>query len=378
MRILQLTRQFLPARGGMESVVEGLSVALQHSGHTVQVATLRLLFSSGAVAPAQSLEAGVPVRRMRHWGPRRYPVAPAALRAIRGYDLVHIHAIDFFVDYLSLLRRVHRIPLVVSTHGGFFHTQRARAFKEWYFKTVTRQSLGGVGAVVCVSQHDREVFAGIVPPERIRVIENGANLECFWSLKKNLEPGLVLGISRLAENKRIDKVLQAMAVLKTRYPQLRLEWAGADFGRLRTTLERRVVELGLEGRVHFHGAVGGEELRRLLQRAHLFVSASSYEGFGLSTIEAMSAATVVVVTAVGAHPDVVRNGVSGWLIDQDAIGLAPAMERVLSMPQEKLAEMGDAARAATKRFSWSHIAPRYEQLYREVLGAQKPSPAQLP
>jgi alpha-1,3-mannosyltransferase len=378
MRILQLTRQFLPAQGGTERVVEGLSVALQQSGHTVQVATLRLLFSTGALAPTESVEAGVPVRRMRHWGPRRYPVAPAALRAIRGYDLVHIHAIDFFVDYLSLLRRLHRIPLVVSTHGGFFHTQRARVFKEWYFKTVTRQSLGGVDAVVCVSQHDREMFAGIVPPERIRVIENGANIDRFWSLKKNLEPGLVLGISRLAENKRVDKVLQAMAALKPRYPQLRLEWVGADFGRLRPALERRVVELGLEGRVRFHGAVSGEELLRLFERAHLFVSASSYEGFGLSTIEAMSAATVVVVTAVGAHPDVVRNGVSGWLIDQDATGLAAAMERVLGMPQEKLAEMGDAARAATKRFSWSQIAPRYEQLYREVLGSAARTGVRLP
>jgi alpha-1,3-mannosyltransferase len=267
---------------------------------------------------------------------------------------------------------------VVSTHGGFFHTQRARVFKEWYFKTVTRQSLGGVDAVVCVSQHDREMFAGIVPPERIRVIENGANIDRFWSLKKNLEPGLVLGISRLAENKRVDKVLQAMAALKPRYPQLRLEWVGADFGRLRPALERRVVELGLEGRVRFHGTVSGEELLRLFERAHLFVSASSYEGFGLSTIEAMSAATVVVVTAVGAHPDVVRNGVSGWLIDQDATGLAAAMERVLGMPQEKLAEMGDAARAATKRFSWSQIAPRYEQLYREVLGSAARTGVRLP
>jgi alpha-1,3-mannosyltransferase len=222
------------------------------------------------------------------------------------------------------------------------------------------------------------MFAGIVPPERIRVIENGANLDRFWTLKKRVETGLVLGISRLAENKRVDKVLQAMAALKTRHPQLRLEWAGADFGRLRATLERRVVELGLEGRVRFHGAVGGEELQRLLQRAHLFVSASSYEGFGLSTIEAMSAATVVVVTAVGAHPDVVRNGVSGWLIDQDATGLAAAMERVLGMPQEKLAEMGDAARAATKRFSWSQIAPRYEQLYREVLSSGARTGVRLP
>jgi alpha-1,3-mannosyltransferase len=339
------------------------------------VATLRLLFSTGAMAPRESVEAGLAVRRMRHWGPRRYPVAPAALQAIRGYDLVHIHAIDFFVDYLSLLRLFHRIPLVVSTHGGFFHTQRARAFKEIYFKTVTRQSLGGVGAVVCVSQHDREMFGRIVSPQRLRLIENGANIDRFWSLKKRVEPGLILGIARLAENKRVEKVLEAMASLKHRYPRVRLEWVGADSDGLRAALERRVAELGLSGRVRFHGAVSGEELYRLLERAHLFVSASSYEGFGLSTIEAMSAATVVVVSAVGAHPDIVQDGVSGLLMDPDATGLAGQMDCVLSMPAEKLATIGDAARAATKRFSWSQIAPKYEQLYREVLATGRCSEA---
>ncbi|MGB8536470.1 MAG: glycosyltransferase family 4 protein [Acidobacteriaceae bacterium] len=375
MKILQLTRQFLPAEGGMESVVEGLSVALQQKGHTVQVATLRLLFSNGTMAPAESVEAGLTVRRMRHWGSRRYPVAPGVFTVIRGYDLVHIHAIDFFVDYLSLLRLVHRIPLVISTHGGFFHTRQSRVFKEMYFKTVTRRSLGGVGAVVCVSQHDRQMFSRIVPPQRIRVIENGANIDGLWSLKKTLQPGLVVGVARLAENKRVHKVLEAMALLKDRYPHLRLEWVGVDFSGLRASLERRVMELGLSGRVCFHGAISREELYGLLQRAHLFVSASAYEGFGLSTIEAMSAATVVVVTAVGVHPDVVQDGVSGFLVDQDASGLSAQMERALSLPGEELAAIGEQARAATKRFSWSRIVLEYEQLYREVLGAETYSAA---
>jgi alpha-1,3-mannosyltransferase len=370
MKILQLTRQFLPAQGGMESVVEGLSSALQRNGHTVQVVTLRLLFSTGAMAPVQSVEAGLPVRRMRHWGSRRYPVAPAAINVIRGYDLVHIHAIDFFVDYLSLLRMLHHVPLVVSTHGGFFHTDHARVLKELYFKTVTRRSLGGVRAVVCVSQHDRERFSRIVPPERIRVIENGANIDGLWSLKKRVEPGLIIGISRLAENKRVYKVLEAMALLKHRFPRLRLEWVGADFEGLRAPLERLVVELGLSGRVRFHGAASREDLQRLLERAHMFVSTSSYEGFGLSTIEAMSAATVVLVTAVGAHPDVIQDGVSGFLMDQDATGLPAHMERVLSLPTARLAEIGEAAQAATRRFSWSRIAPQYEQLYEQVLGQE--------
>jgi len=367
MKILQLTRQFLPAQGGTESVVHGLSEALQRNGHTVRVATLRLVFSTGAVAPAESVEAGLTVHRMRHWGPRRYPVAPAALQLIRGYDLVHIHAIDFFVDYLSLLRLLHRTPLVVSTHGGFFHTEWATALKKIYFKTVTRSSLAGVRAVVCVSRRDSEMFSRIVPPRRIRVIENGADIDRFWNLRKKIEPGLMLGISRLAENKRVYKVLEAMALLKYRHPQLRLEWVGADFESLRPGLERRVIELGLAGRVHFHGSASREELGRLLERANLFVSASSYEGFGLATIEAMSAATVVLVTAVGAHADVIRDGVSGFLMDQDASAFSAHMEHVLSLPSEKLAQIGEAAREATRRFSWMQVAPRYEQLYREVL-----------
>jgi glycosyltransferase involved in cell wall biosynthesis len=44
------------------------------------------------------------------------------------------------------------------------------------------------------------------------------------------------------------------------------------------------------------------------------------------------------------------------------------MERVLSLPLEKLAEIGGAAREATRRFSWMQIAPQYEQLYRQVIG----------
>ena len=78
----------------------------------------------------------------------------------------------------------------------------------------------------------------------------------------------------------MEKVLEAMALLKHRYPCMHLEWVGANYAGLRADLERRATELGLSGRVRFHGAVSDEELYRLLERAHLFVSASSYEGLG--------------------------------------------------------------------------------------------------
>ena len=368
MKILQLTRQFLPSEGGIESVVEGLSVALQRRGHTVEVATLRSIFATGESASATSIESGIAVRRMRHWGPRRYPVAPAVLRAIHGYDLIHIHAVDFFVDFLSSLRWFHGVPLVLSTHGGIFHTQWHSRFKEMYFKTVTRRSLEGVGAVVCVSRHDGKTFERIAPADRIHVVENGAAIDRFLRLRKQVDRGLILGISRLAENKRVGKVLEAMAPLRDRYPEMRLAWVGADVSGQRSALERHAVSLGLGGRVQFLGATTREDLARLLERAHLFVSASSYEGFGLSTIEAMSSATVPVVTPVGAHPEVIRHGISGFLTDADAATLSDNLSAVLAMTPEALRTMGAASRAETLRFSWDEIAPKYEQIYAEVLG----------
>jgi alpha-1,3-mannosyltransferase len=81
----------------------------------------------------------------------------------------------------------------------------------------------------------------------------------------------------------------------------------------------------------------------------------------------MSAATVPVVTAVGAHPDVIQHGVSGFLTDPDAAELSKYIEQTLSMSPERVATMGDQARAATRRFSWSEIVPHYEKLYAQVL-----------
>src|SRR5260370_11647587 len=91
-----------------------------------------------------------------------------------------------------------------------------------------------------------------------------------------------LGISRLAENKCVHKVLEAMAPLKDRYPQMRLEWVGVDYAGPQSSLERRGVEIGLCDRVRFHGVARRETLYSLVERAHLFVSASDYESFGVS------------------------------------------------------------------------------------------------
>ena len=329
MKILQITRQYLPSTGGLESAVEGLSQAVKAAGHEVRIVTLKKIFITGEVAPDESVVNGLKVSRLAHWGFRRYPIAPKVFNQINGSDLLHIHAVDFFVDFLSVSRLFHRRPIVLSTHGGFFHTQWLNWFKSAYFRTITRQSLKNVAAVICVSEHDYELFSTIVPKNKLHLVRNGVQLEGYSNVRKAISPGLLVGIGRLSSNKGIDRLIHAVKEVRKTHPEVRLVWVGPDEEDRMKGLQQLAQEIGVGDAVKFTGRVEVSEIESQLSRAQLFVSASAYEGYGLSTIEAMGSGTVPLVTRVGIHPQLIRNGENGFLVDSDIASLAEGLRMAL-------------------------------------------------
>src|SRR5262249_783751 len=119
MNIVHVVRQFYPAVGGFENVVLELASAQVAAGHKVLVVTLDRLFNANGVLPARDVVCGAEIVRISYFGSQRYPLAPSAINFIRNADIVHVHAIDFFFDYLAWTKPLHRKKLIVSTHGGF-------------------------------------------------------------------------------------------------------------------------------------------------------------------------------------------------------------------------------------------------------------------
>jgi alpha-1,3-mannosyltransferase len=367
MKVLQITRQYLPSTGGLESAVEGLSRAVQDAGHEVRIVTLRKIFGSSEALPAECVINGLNVSRIGHWGSRRYPIAPAVLSHVNGSDLLHVHAVDFFVDFLSFGRVLHRRPIVLSTHGGFFHTRWLKWFKSAYFRTVTRQSLKHVAAVICVSEHDYEIFSSIVPKEKLHLVRNGVVIESYANVKKTVTPGLLVGIGRVAQNKGIDRLIHAVAEVRKTHSNVQLVWAGPDQEGRTEELRNVAQQAGVGDSVKFTGRVEVQELERLLSHANLFVSGSSYEGYGLSTIEAMSSGTVPVVTRVGIHPQLISNGKTGFLVDSDSASLANGLRLALNLDPSALAAMGQQAQELSALCTWSRAVKAYLDIYHAVL-----------
>jgi glycosyltransferase involved in cell wall biosynthesis len=124
--------------------------------------------------------------------------------------------------------------------------------------------------------------------------------------------------------------------------------------------------LGLETRCEFLGA--RDDVPALLAQSHVFVLASNYEGFPISTLEGMRAGLPVVASDVGGVKEAIVEGESGFLFPKgDAEALRQKLRPLIQDPALRQ-RMGQAARLRyEERFSLEGMLTRVEEVYREVL-----------
>lgn len=373
MRILQVVRQYLPSTGGMETYVANLCRQLTDRGHQCDVATLDYIFKTKQQLPAYEEIDGINVIRLPSMGTARYFLAPRLLDLMPRYDLVHVHGVDFFIDLLGTFKGVHNTPVVLSTHGGFFHTSWLPSFKQAYFRTITRNSLKGVDRVIACSPQDAELFSQVT--DNISLVDNGIDYRMFADVDKKIEGESLIFVGRLSRNKRVDRLLDVFSRVREMKPAVTLKIIGPDWEGLQAGLEARAKQLGLGRSVTFTGVVPQEEMLAALAEARLFVSASEYEAFGLSTVEAMATGTVPVVSGIPAFADIIDNGETGFLADySDTETTAGILRSALDLDDGRLDAIGAAAKKTAAGYDWELIAEKIVSIYAEVTGGRNAAP----
>ncbi len=366
LHVCHVVRQFPPAIGGLEEAVSNLAAALATiPGIETSVVTLDRRFGDLATRlPAHGAHRGVPVRRIPFHGSTRYPIAPAVLRSLRGADIVHVHAIDFFFDFLALTRPLHRRPLVASTHGGFFHTAFASTFKRLYFNSITRVSAKRYARIFGSSENDSALFRRIAP-KRTVTIENGVDID-KWRGRAAVEqvPAMIC-IGRFSSNKAIPRLFTLLAALGEPW---RLIIAGQESDTTATDLRHAADGAGVGGRVEIVTDADDAAMTELIGRASYVVSASRYEGFGLSIVEGMSAGLTPLVSAIPPFERLIALTGRGVAIDFDDPGAAAG-----AVCAAHLAARDDYARerllniAAVERYGWPGVAAQFAEAYGEAL-----------
>jgi glycosyltransferase involved in cell wall biosynthesis len=217
-----------------------------------------------------------------------------------------------------------RIPWILHLHGAEFRRfwdDECGHLKRSWIRFVFRHA----DCVITLSPRIRTWIVNTIALSKTAILANPVMPMAFDDFYRNRTEILFLG--RLGRRKGIFDLLAAVAELKKTFPNVRL-WCCGDGDH--AGVRRVVVASGLQDHVRITGWIGAADKNRLLGRAGIFALPSRDEGVPLSMLEAMSAGLPVVVGAVGGIPDVVTEGVEGFLVDPgDVTALTDRLHRLM-------------------------------------------------
>ena len=374
MHIVHVVRQFHPAIGGLETCVQELAAEQITNGHRVSVITLDRIFGAKneqSLPKFESLASRIQIIRIPFIGSQRYPIAWRVLKYLRDVDVVHVHGIDFFFDFLAWTRIIHRKKLIVSTHGGFFHTAFAKSLKRIYFAIVTKASAKAYSAVVAVSSADQQQFDRI-RPGGVVCVENGINLRKFANCAAQAPQKAIVSHGRFSDNKRIDCLVTFFAALHRRDPSWRLYLAGRRWNVDVNEIQALARASGVSGAVKVVESPDDEMLREIMGRCSVFATASEYEGFGIAAVEAMAGGLFPVLSDIPPFRHLFNQTGVGMIADfRDIEG---SVERFLAKWRE-IENAPDVFRARATRaaavYDWGRVADKYQEVYNTALGRSK-------
>jgi len=287
-------------------------------------------------------------------------------------DLLHVHyAIPHSVSaYLArAMLAPRKLPFVTTLHG----TDITLVGMDRSYLPITRFSIEESDVVTAVSQYLRGVTLREFDVRRpVEVIPNFVNCEMFQpadgkSRREEFISGeekVLVHLSNFRPAKRVPDVVEIFALVRREIPaKLLMIGDGPE----RTTAEWLVREKGLGRDVVFLGKQN--QVHELLNAADVLLLPSDLESFGLAALEAMACGVPAVCSRVGGIPEVIQDGVEGYLVPpRDVRTMAARALDILTDPARR-AQMGKAARQrAANNFCSTKIIPLYEKLYERVLG----------
>jgi alpha-1,3-mannosyltransferase len=364
MKVLQITPTYFPAVGGIETVVRDLTSNLRRNGIVADV----LHVSRSNKEFRQEKVDQSTVWRVPLFPSRIIGLTPPIRSLLLKYDLLHVHDPQEMALSANVLLQGRGKKKLLSTHGGYFHTGNHSLAKKFHWSFLASRILHQYDEVLASSTADCDTFKAKAP--HIRLLANGVNVSKFLSVRRSAAPQGTRWFfwGRLSRNKRIDLLIDVVRLARNAGLDVKLTIAGRDFDGLLPSIHARIDNYRLGEHIRVVGPLSDDELLKEFAAHTVFITASEYEGFGLSVIEAMAAGLIVICRNVTPLNGFVVHGKNGALItfDGGAADLA-SIQSLCDASAPDLSEMQKLSREAAQPHSWDFVVSKYISVYEDLL-----------
>lgn len=272
---------------------------------------------------------------------------------LREFDVVYVFDYNFWKPSFLLAAKLLKIPVV--NHVRYIFTHLADL-------TTPTGALTWSSTIICNSEATASRIRTRLPAAKVEVLYN------FVPTKFIPPPRKVCGkrigyVGPLVKEKGIDTLISAAALLDETPWEIKIFGPEKEVGVL-AELQALVIQLGLSNRISFLGYVADREL--IFNSLDILVLPSWEEAFGFVLIEAGAYSIPVVASNSGAIPEIVNNGISGYLVPaRDDKALAEALQRLLNQPDLQLTLGEQGRKIVLERFSASSSVRRLESILSE-------------
>lgn len=380
LRILIGADTFLPHVNGAARFAERLAAGLVARGHDVHVAAPSVGHGNAGTA-IETIE-GQPMmlhrlpafRFLPHdwityvlpWRAKHY--ARILLDEIKP-DVVHIQSHIIIGRGLAREARKRGIPVVATNHVMAENILDFTTLPDWLDRIFVKLAWADAErtfkltrAVTTPTRKAADFLESTIDIDGVIPISCGIDRSNYRPDLTPRDANRILFVGRLTTEKHIDVVLRALSQLD---PALDVTFDIVGGGDQRAKLETLAQQLGVAGRVTFHGHASDDDLRDLYSRASVFAIASIAELQSIATMEAMASGLPIVAANAVALPHLVHDGENGYLFEPgDADELAARLTDVLTATADDRRRMQQASLDAVAVHDITRTLDTFEALYR--------------
>lgn len=316
-------------------------------------------------------------------------------KARKRYDIVHSHYWDG--GYAgTILSKMLDIPHVHTPHtmgkskkfemsAEEIPVQKLKPYYRYHVRIAIEQKIinkANAIIVLCETSRIQILQYYIADFEKLHVIFPGVNSDYFNTTKTSadkkieLKKNSILTMSRVVPTKGLDRLIDALALIKNKIP-FHLYMGGGLVSENQSTEEKfaeqqlsaLIKKYKMEKLISPIGLVNHDEiLPAYYRKADIFVLASRYEPFGLTTLEAMACGTVPIVSDVAGSREIIIDGLNGFIVHtHDRKALAQRIVSLLQDEKLKRKVSENAAFTIKEHYSWDKIVEKFIKLYKNLL-----------
>ncbi len=392
MRILIIGATYLPQNNGQSIFTGNLAEGMARTGNQVMVLTSGTGQKEKRVEIHGVIKATTPALNL--WFIHKefylaYNYQAQVKQIFRDFqpDVVHLQDSAPLSQYALRTARRYGLPVVTTHHpgpdvGAPYFTNLPQPVRGWIEFIIWRWLLAFLNrsdVVVTPSASAARMLLDHGLKVEVRPISCGVNLQDFSESPDDCRASLLqrfdlpvdrkifLYVGRMDYEKRVDVIVRALADVHREDVMLALAGKGARGEQIKRLAQR----LHIEDRVRFLGEVSHSQVPGLMNCASVFVMPGEAESLSIATLEAMACGKPVLAANAMALPELVKNGLNGFLFEPGNPRDAARKIDILASNSEVWRRMGEASKQRVIRHDTPYMLQAYEALYRNATARAK-------